>query len=186
MNKFVNSTILSLVLMMCTGCGGKDLSAGRNPRTTYALDSIEVEKQLELQEAPSKIAFSFQCTKTSSKYQFRLYYPQVLPARQLKMKEEEAIAQKILTSLVGFKFELVESANGKSVAMHEIWSPSFRDNSMVNVDNNSPASTWLVEQVRLKKGQWYQILVTLPAKGNAEEMLLKPILAGGLTIPPSL
>jgi hypothetical protein len=187
MNKLFPLILLALVLNMSSGCDGEDLSAGRNPRTTYALDSIDFEEQLEMKETPSKVVFSFQCkTKTSSKYQFRLYYPEVPKSRDLEMEEASAIKKEILTSLVGLKFELIEKASGKSVAMHEIWNSSFWDNRMVNIGNNSPASTWLVEHVRLKKGQWYRILVTLPAKGDTEEMFLKPILAGGLTIPPSL
>ena len=94
--------------------------------------------------------------------------------------------KKILTSLVGLKFELVEKGSGKSVAMHEIWNSSFWDNKMVAIGHSIPSFSCLASNVRLKKGQWYRILVTLPAKGDTEEMFLKPILAGGLTIPPSL
>jgi hypothetical protein len=189
MKKIIN-TYLSIVAitLLCIGCGQEDLSRGRNPRTIYALNSIEVEQQLELPEKLLKTVFYFWCTQSSSKYKFRLYYPEIPSSHTLEMEEEDRIRQKILDSLLGFKFELVEDASGKSVAMREVWSSAGRHNNSPTIGTRSvpAASMSLSTQVQLEKDKRYRIILTLPAKGDTEEMFLRPILAGGIAIRPSL
>jgi hypothetical protein len=88
MNKLFFSTALTVLTLFCTGCAEEDLSAGRNPRTTYGLDTIKIEKQLEFKEEPSKLSFTFWCTRSSSRYRFELFYPLIPSHQKLKMEEE--------------------------------------------------------------------------------------------------
>ncbi len=142
----------------------------------WGFKSVELKEVLELKEEPYIKEILYSCQKTSSKFDIRLYYEHVEFKDSLTVKDNAD--EKILTSLVGFSFEMYDLKTNRKISSYKFKNASFRDNN--EFVYNQPLSIWIASQITVKKNQKYKIILYIPSKNDTDVKFLKPVLIGGV------
>jgi hypothetical protein len=171
--KWLLAILMCLVLGINIGC---EAEMNESDFKKWGLKSVKLIKELELTAEPHTEQIKYLCKKTSSKFEFRLYYELVEFENSTTVKDNAE--EKILKSLVDFSFELYDLKTKQKLASYKVINSSFRDNH--SFIYNKPISIWLADQLKVQRNKEYEIILTLPSKRQTDSKFLKPILVGGI------
>ena len=163
--------LLYLIVSLTSGCEEMD----KNDSKKWGLKKVEFVETLELKNESYMKKMKYVCSKSSPKFEFRLYY---IFEEQDVLTAKDNVEEKILESLVGFTIQFIDVKNNKELAKYIVRNSSFWDNNAFN--HNDPLSLWLASGIKVQKGKEYEILLILPSKKDTNFKFLKPILVGGI------
>lgn len=164
------------VIFFCIGC----FESRDKPK--WGLKSIELSEPIELKEDAHIFEIIYLCQRSSSKFEFRLYFPSV----EYEPYYSDNITNKIISSIDGFKYELYDFETNEKLRSHAInlGKPGFR--YAFNEKKGRPLSLWLDSKIRVKKGKKYKIVLNIPSAKDTDPDFLKPVFVGGIARDVSL
>lgn len=149
--------LLLLAMLTMTGC-----KSGSNERSNFfGLKVVALKEQITLEDRRRQIELLFRPTVTSSKYEFRLFFPHVERPDYSTMS---TVHHSIERAWNGFEYTAFDYHASEVTSSFRLDTSDVNGRSELNM--NDPISIWLSYDITMYSGRSYNIVLSVPSDSN--------------------